>query len=156
MADDSNAQKVDPSLVAEIVSSYVAKNSIGVDQIGDLITMVHRTLSGLGENASAPVPGPLVPAVSIRRSVQPDYVVCLECGFRGQTLRRHLRTSHGLEPAEYRARWKLSRDHTLVAPAYSTRRSAMAKGLGLGRKPGQVEAPPVPKRRGRPRRAATL
>jgi predicted transcriptional regulator len=111
MADDSSAQKVDPSLVAEIVSSYVAKNSIGVDQIGGLIATVHRTLSGLGESASAPVPGPLEPAVSIRRSVQPDYVVCLECGFHGRTLRRHLRVRHGLEVDAYRARWKLPREH---------------------------------------------
>ncbi len=156
MADDSNAQKVDPSLIAEIVSSYVAKNSIGVDQIGDLITMVHRTLSGLGENATAPVPGPLVRAVSIRRSVQPDYVVCLECGFRGIALRRHLRVRHGLDVTDYRARWKLSPDHAVTAPAYSARRSTMAREIGLGRKPAPVETPPAPKRRGRPRQSATL
>jgi len=153
MADDSNAQRVDPSLVAEIVSSYVAKNSIGVDQIGGLITMVHRTLSGLGDSAATPAPGPLVPAVSIRRSVQPDYVVCLECGFRGKALRRHLRVRHGLEVADYRARWKLSPDHAVTAPAYSARRSTMAKEIGLGRKPNEVKAPPAPKRRGRPRRS---
>ena len=82
MADDSSAQKVDPSLVAEIVRSYVGQNSIGVDQIGGLIATVHRTLSGLGQ--SAPVPGALEPAVPIRRSVQRDHVVCLECGFRAQ------------------------------------------------------------------------
>jgi len=102
MADDSGAQKVDPSLVAEIVSNYVAQNSVGVDQIAGLIATVQRTLSGLGENAPTPATGPLEPAVPIRRSVQRDHVVCLECGFRGQTLRRHLRTAHGLEPAAYR------------------------------------------------------
>src|SRR5271163_4971591 len=128
MADDSSAQKVDPSLVAEIVRGYVAKNSIGVDQIGGLITTVHRTLSGLGTNAPAPAAvEALTPAVPIRRSVQPDYAVCLDCGFRGQILRRHLRVAHGLEPAAYRARWKLVTDHPLVAPAYSARRSEMAK-----------------------------
>jgi ROS/MUCR transcriptional regulator protein len=83
MADDSSAQKVDPSLVAEIVSSYVAQNSIDVDQLAGLIVTVHRTLSGLGTNAPAPVAEALTPAVPIRRSVQPDHVVCLECGFRG-------------------------------------------------------------------------
>src|SRR5271168_4987106 len=114
MAEGSGSQKVNPSLVAKIVSSYVAKNSVPVDQVGGLIAATHQTLSGLGSAGPTPAPGPLVPAVPVRRSVQPDYVVCLECGFRGQTLRRHLRTSHGLEPAEYRARWKLSRDHTLV------------------------------------------
>ena len=90
----------------------------------------------------------------IRRSVQPDYVVCLECGFRALTLRRHLRMSHGLEPAAYRARWKLAPDHALTAPAYSERRSALAKELGLGRKRAEAETPARP-RRGRRRQVAT-
>ena len=152
MADDSSAQKVDLSRVAKIVSSYVAKNSIGVDQIGGLIATVHRTVSGLSDSAATPAPVPLAPAVPIRRSVQPDCVVCLECGFRGVALRRHLRVRHGLEVADYRARWKLSPDHAVTAPAYSVRRSTMAKELGLGRKPALVEASPAPKQRGRPRR----
>jgi hypothetical protein len=76
--------------------------------------------------------------------VQPDYVVCLECGFRAKTLRRHLRMHHGLEVGAYRARWKLPTDHPTTAPAYSERRSAMAKQLGLGRKPGSVEPLPAP------------
>ena len=135
MADYSSAPDVDPSLVAQIVRSYVTKNSIEVDQIGWLIATVHRTLSGLGGSVPMPASGPLVPAVPIRRSVQPDYVVCLECGFRSQILRRHLRVQHGLEAAEYRARWKLLPDHALTAPAYSARRSVMAKELGLGRNP---------------------
>ena len=142
MADDSSAQKVDPSLVAGIVSSYVAQNSIGVDQLAGLIAMVHRTLSGLGTNA--PAPAALVPAVPIRRSVQRDHVVCLECGFRGLMLRRHLRDAHGLEPAAYRAHWKLATDHPLTAPAYSDRRSTMAKQLGLGRPRQAVVPPPAP------------
>jgi predicted transcriptional regulator len=135
MADDNNVPKVNPSLVAEIVRSYVAKNHIAVDQIGGVIATVHQTLSGLGTNMSTPAPETerLTPAVPIRRSVQPEYVVCLECGFRAQTLRRHLRTMHGFEPRSYRARWKLASDHPLTAPAYSARRSAMAKQVGLGR-----------------------
>jgi predicted transcriptional regulator len=152
MTDDSSAPKVDPILVAEIVRSYVAQNSIGVDQIAGLIATVHRALSGLGTNAPAPLAEALTPAVPIRRSVQPDYVVCLECGFRGQSLRRHLRVQHGLEVADYRTRWKLVTDHPVTAPAYSTRRSAMAKQAGLGRKPAAVETLPAPQRRGRPRR----
>src|SRR5437879_3904285 len=151
MADESTAQMVDLSLVAEIVRSYVAQNSIGVDQVAGLIATVHRSLSGLVQSAPAPAPAPLVPAVPIRRSVQRDHVVCLECGFRSQMLRRHLRVAHGLEPAEYRVRWKLAADHLLTAPAYSERRSTFAKQFGLGRNPAQVEAPPAPKRRGRPR-----
>ena len=127
MADDSVAQKIDRSLVAEIVGSYVAQNSVGVDQLASLITTVHRTLSGLGESTPTPVPETLEPAVPIRRSVQRDHVVCLECGYRGQVLRRHLRMAHGLEPAVYRVRWKLSVNHPITAPAYSERRSTMAK-----------------------------
>ncbi len=160
MADESTAQTVDLSLVAWIVRSYVAQNTIGIDQLAGLISTVHRSLSGLGR--SAPAPAPLVPAVSIRRSVQRDRVVCLECGFLSQMLRRHIRVAHGLEPAEYRVRWKLPADHPITAPAYSERRSTLAKRIGLGRRPQEAVAstptPEVvatpPKRRGRKPRSA--
>ena len=108
------------------------------------------------------MPGPLVPAVSIGRSMQRDRVVCLECGFLSQMLRRHIRVAHGLEPAGYRVRWKLPADHPITAPAYSERRSMLAKRIGLGRRPQEavastptpeVAAPP-PKRRGRKPRSA--
>ena len=134
MAEDGSSPKVDSNLVAEIVSSYVRRNSVAIDQLGGLIATVHQTLSGLGTNAPAPVGAKqkLAPAVSIRRSLQPDSVACLECGFRGKTLRRHLRIAHGLDPAAYRTRWKLAIDYPLTAPAYSAHRSAMAKQLGLG------------------------
>jgi predicted transcriptional regulator len=155
MADAASTLKAAPILVAEIVRSYVAKNSIAVDEIGPLISTVHRTLSGLGGGEPASAPQPQVPAVPIRRSVQPDYVVCLECGFRAQMLRRHLRVHHGLDPAAYRARWSLKPDHPVTAPAYSTTRSAMARQLGLGRKRSVTETPPTPTRRGRARRAPT-
>lgn len=159
MADDSSPSKVVPGLVADIVRGYVAKNNIAIDQLGGLIAMVHQTLSGLGQVVPASLPE-LTPAVPMRRSVQPDHVVCLECGFRGMVLRRHLRVAHGLEPAEYRLRWKLPIDHPITAPAYSRRRSTMAKQIGLGSTrqeapvPSEfaVEPPPVPTRRGRPRR----
>ena len=160
MAGGSTAQEAELILVVQIVRSYVARNSIGVDQVAVLIATVHRSLSGLGK--SAPAPAPLAPAVPLRRSVQRDYVVCLECGFRSQMLRRHLRVTHGLEPAEYRARWKLAADHVLTAPTYSERRATLAKQIGLGhRRRESAAAPPppkvvtaAPKRRGRPRRAA--
>jgi predicted transcriptional regulator len=137
MAADNSVSRVDPNLVAQIVRSYVMKNGIAVDQIGEVIAMVHHTLTGLGTNTPTPEAAAerLTPAVPIRRSVQPDYVVCLECGFRGRLLRRHLRTVHGFEPAVYRARWKLPPDHPLTAPAHSAQRSAAAKQLGLGRNP---------------------
>src|SRR5438477_4338764 len=162
MADESTAQMVDLSLVAEIVRSYVAQNSVDVDQVAGLIATVHRSLSGLGQSAPASAPVPLVPAVSIRRSVQRDRVVCLECRFLSQMLRRHIRVAHGLEPAEYRVRWKLPADHPITAPAYSERRSTLAKRIGLGRRPQEAVAstptPEVvattPKRRGRKPRSA--
>jgi predicted transcriptional regulator len=155
MAEESSLQTIDPRLVAEIVSSYVAKNSISVDQVGGLIATVRQILSGLGTNTTAPVQPPekLTPAVPIRRSVQPDHVACLECGFQGKILRRHLRVADGLEPAAYRLRWKLAPDHPLTAPDYAAHRSTLAKALGLGRKPAAVENAATPARRGRSRRA---
>lgn len=161
MADDSSAQKVDAILVAEIVRGYVAQNSIGVDQLAGLIATVHRTLSGLGTNTPVPATEALTPAVSIRRSVQHEHVVCLECGFRGLMLLRHLRVAHGLEPAAYRVRWKLPADHPIIAPAYSERRSTLAKQIGLGRPREAVVSTPAPeviakpaRRRGRKPRSA--
>jgi predicted transcriptional regulator len=155
MAEDSTSKEVDLRLVAEIVGGYVAHNSVSVDHLSGLISEVHRSLGSLGREA--PVQEALVPAVPIKRSVQRDYVVCLDCGFRSQMLRRHLRMKHGLDAAAYRARWKLSADHPITAPSYSERRSALAKQLGLGRAPHQAaepnpsvsEAPPAAKRRGR-------
>jgi MucR family transcriptional regulator, transcriptional regulator of exopolysaccharide biosynthesis len=154
MAEESAAQKVDRSLVAEIVRSYVAHHNVSTAQLADLISRVHRSLSRLGQ--IAPPQELLIPAVPIRRSVQHDYVVCLECGFRGQAIRRHLSTKHGLAPQQYRTRWKLPADHPITAPAYSELRSTMAKQIGFGRKPAQIEAPSAPKRRGGPRRRSAV
>ena len=121
-------------LVAEIVSSYVRKNRLAPSDLPALITGVNDALRLLGK---APEPEPPKPAVPIRQSFTRDYVVCLECGWRGSTLGRHLAARHGLTPREYRARWNLPYDHPLTAPAYSERRSEMAKQLGLGRRRGR-------------------
>ena len=118
-------------LTANIVAANVRRDQVGSDELATLISTVHAALSGLGK-AAAETEVDRTPAVSIRRSVHRDYVVCLECGWRGQTLRRHL-TSHGLSEDQYRARWKLPRDHPLTAPSYLERRSGLAKQLGLGR-----------------------
>jgi predicted transcriptional regulator len=159
MADEGTAQRIDPDIVAAIVRSYLTNNRVAVDQLANLITTIHHALRGVGE---APLPAEaLTPAVPIRRSVQRDYVICLECGFRGLTLGRHLRVRHGLEVAAYRVRWNLRSDHPITAPGYSERRSAVAKqfGLGRGRRRPLVSAaaptpatPPASPRRGRPRR----
>jgi predicted transcriptional regulator len=138
-----DAQSVNPLLTAKIVGSYLRLNTVGAGQLPDLITTVHRSLRELGRQA--PVEEVLTPAVSVRQSVRHDYVVCLECGYRGKTLRRHMSSRHGLNRDEYLRRWGLQPDHPLTAPAYSEHRSTLAKQLGLGRKPKAEEAPaPIP------------
>jgi predicted transcriptional regulator len=117
----------------QIVAAYVRKNLIPTDQIGSLIASVHSTLSGLGNEV---VEEPArVPAVSIRRSVHADYIICIECGYKGQMIKRHLQLKHGLSVAQYKTRWKLSSDYSTTAPNYSEHRSQLAKTIGLGRGP---------------------
>jgi predicted transcriptional regulator len=136
-----NIEKVSPHLTAKIVRGYVRHHRLGPDLLPDLIASVHRTLGQLGQQAQpAEV---LTPAVSIRQSVRHDYVVCLDCGYRGKTLRRHVGIRHGLNGDEYRRRWGLRSDHPLTAPAYSEQRSTLAKELGLGRK-STTEVAPAP------------
>src|SRR5271156_5087810 len=135
-----DTEKVDPHLTAKIVRNYVRHHTVEVGGLSDLITTVHRALGELGQpNHPEEV---RTPAVPVRRSVHQDYVVCLDCGYRGTTLRRHISTRHGLSRDEYLKRWALRNDHPLTAPAYSERRSILAKELGLGRKP-KVPAGPV-------------
>jgi predicted transcriptional regulator len=136
-------QSVNPILTTKIVGSYLRHHTVGASQLPDLITSVYRALTEVRQ------PNPpeelLTPAVSVRQSVRHDYVVCLDCGHRGRTLRRHISTRHGLSRDEYLRRWSLQPDHALTAPAYSERRSTMAKQFGLGRKPKtQAAATPTP------------
>src|SRR5438132_2060358 len=135
MSEEPPPPSTHRELTATIVAAYVRQNQIASDQLATLISTVHRALGGLGKPATE-AEVERTPAVPIRRSVHRDYVVCLECGWRGQMLRRHLTTGHGLTVDAYRARWNLSRDHALVAPAYSERRSTLALELGLGRTRG--------------------
>src|SRR5438045_8215197 len=116
----------------DIVAAYVRHNPIATDQISGLINVVHSTLSSLG-NEVVEEP-PRVPAVSVRRSVRPDHIICIECGYRGQMLKKHLQSKHGLSVTEYKLRWKLAFDHPMTAPNYSEQRSQLAKSTGLGRK----------------------
>jgi predicted transcriptional regulator len=117
--------------VAKIIASYVSHHNLAPEQIPELIASVHRSVAGLGQSAEAPTA--LIPAVPVRRSVQRDMVICLDCGWKGKMLRRHLTTRHGLSAEDYLKRWGLPGDHPLTAPAYSAQRSALAKELGLGR-----------------------
>ena len=129
------------ALATEIVAAYAGRNQMASAELPDMIRSVFSTLSSLasgdaGSSAEAATPSaPLVPAVPIDTSVGKDAITCLDCGKGFKTLKRHISTSHGMSPAEYRDRWQLSKDYPLVAPAYSNRRSATAKKIGLGRKP---------------------
>jgi predicted transcriptional regulator len=138
-----DAQSANPFLTAKIVGSYLRHHTVGVSEFPDLITTVHRSLSQLG--LPAPVERALTPAVPVRQSVRHDYVVCLDCGYRGRTLRRHISSRHGLSRAEYLKRWGLPPDHPLTAPAYSEHRATLARQLGLGRRPkAEVAVTPGP------------
>jgi predicted transcriptional regulator len=117
--------------VVKIVSAYVRKHSIGASELPALIHQVSQSLAGLDETAPAP-PAPLTPAVSIRRSVADDQITCLECGWSGKMLRRHL-TKHGTNPEDYRARWKLSANYPMTSKNYSVFRADLAKSIGLGK-----------------------
>lgn len=130
MSDNPTSALQTQFLVAEIVSSYVKRNQVPPADMPALIRTVYQSLTALEK---APEPPRQDPAVPIRQSVRPTYVVCLECGRRGNMLRRHIQALHGLSAEQYRAKWKLSPDHPLTAPAYSERRSTLAKKLGLGR-----------------------
>jgi predicted transcriptional regulator len=132
MSDEPLPASANRELTAEIVAAYVRRNQITADQLASLISTVHQALADLDKPAKEAVVE-RTPAVSIRRSVQRDFVVCIECGWRGKMVRRHLGTAHGLTVDAYRARWNLSRDHAMVAPAYSERRSTLALELGLRR-----------------------
>lgn len=128
-------QKTVKEIAGGIVSSYLSNNQLSADQVPDFIRSVVAALGGelavAQTTAAADVQRPAVP---IRRSVREDAVVCLECGAEQKTLKRHIGTAHGLTENENRAKWKLPKDHPLVAPAYSRARASMAKKIGLGRK----------------------
>ena len=132
MDNDEATGSIDLRPVTKIIASYVGNHTLAPEQLSELIVSVQQVLRQLGKPVQ-PEPA-RTPAVPVRRSVQRDHVVCLECGFRGKTLRRHLGMRHGLQVGEYLRRWNLPSDHPLTAPAYSEQRSTMAKELGLGRK----------------------
>ncbi len=123
------------TLTSDIVAAHLSNNDVSVDAVPELITNVYGALSGLGEEAEPEEVRP-EPAVSIRASVKPDYIVCLEDGKKLKMLKRYLRTNFDMTPEEYRARWNLPSDYPMVAPNYAEKRRDLAKKIGLGRKPG--------------------
>ncbi|EHH13902.1 transcriptional regulator [Mesorhizobium amorphae CCNWGS0123] len=144
-------------LTADVVSAYVSNNPVPVGDLPALIGQVHAALKGTAGSVSTQEPEPLKPAVPIRKSVTPDYIISLEDGKKFKSLKRHLSTHYGLTPDEYRAKWGLPADYPMVAPNYASARSALAKTMGLGRKPKEPETPepaPEPAKRTRKKVAA--
>tara|TARA_R110000744_G_scaffold198837_1_gene318074 strand:+ start:575 stop:997 length:423 start_codon:yes stop_codon:yes gene_type:complete len=120
-------------LTAEVVAAYVSNNVVQTSDLPGLIANVHSALGSTSKQAVTPVEKQK-PAVSVRKSVQHEYIVCLEDGMKFKSLKRHLMTYHGLTPEEYREKWNLPADYPMVAPAYAEARSKLAKEMGLGQK----------------------
>jgi predicted transcriptional regulator len=131
------------ALTTEIVASHVSNNTVALSDLSDLIHQVYASLSNLSPTPPQEQPEKPQPAVPIKRSVTPDYIVCLEDGKKLKMLKRHLKTRYDMSPEEYRKRWGLPDDYPMVAPSYANQRSELAKKIGLGTKP-----------RPRPRRGA--
>ena len=127
-------------MTAEVVSAYVRNNTLPTGQLGDVIQAVYNSLRGLEGGAAEPPPEPLKPAVPIRKSITPDFLVCLEDGKKLKMLKRHLRSTYNMTPDEYRAKWSLPPDYPMVAPKYAEQRSEFAKKIGLGRGTGRHSA----------------
>lgn len=127
-------------LTTEIVSSYVGNNSVATADLPALIQSVHAALSNAVSGPAEEPVAELKPAVSVKKSVTPDYIVCLEDGKQFKSLKRHLSTKYGMSPEEYRAKWGLASDYPMVAPNYAAARSALAKNMGLGQKRAAAKA----------------
>jgi predicted transcriptional regulator len=133
MADNEVAEDTLLTLTADIVAAHVSNNSVAVNDLPNLIQNVHQALSGISTTSSAAEAKP-EPKVSIRSSIKPDYISCLECGKMQKMLKRHLMTNHEMTPVDYRQKWGLSADYPMVAPNYAEQRRTLAKSIGLGTK----------------------
>ena len=119
-------------MTADIVSAYVGNNTVAAAELPSLISNIHAALSTVSTGAVEAAPEPKEPAVPIRKSISPDYLICLEDGRKFKSLKRHLRTKYDMSPEEYRAKWGLPKDYPMVAPNYAKARSDLAKQMGLG------------------------
>ena len=133
MAELQNGEDTLLTLTADIVAAHVSNNSVAVNDLPNLIQNVHSALSGISGNAAAAEAKP-EPKVSIRSSIKPDYIVCLEDGKKLKMLKRHLMTHYSLTPDQYRQKWGLAADYPMVAPNYAEQRRTLAKSIGLGTK----------------------
>jgi predicted transcriptional regulator len=141
-------------ITSDIVSAHVSNNPVPLGELSGLIQTIYSTLTGL----SAPAPDSeveLKPAVNPKKSVTDEYIVCLEDGKKLKMLKRHLSTSYDMTPEQYRAKWNLSHDYPMVAPAYARKRQELARKIGLGRKPRIVEGEPTPQPKAPRSRAKT-
>ena len=127
------------SLTADIVAAHVSNNQVASNDLSGVIAAVHGALVSLGQPAAAE-PEAKTPAVSIKASIKPDYIVCLICGSKQKMLKRHIQSAHGLNPAEYRAEFNLPASYPLAAPNYAKRRSELAQASGLGRRRAESAA----------------
>ncbi len=133
MADNTDSNEL-MALTTEIVCSHVANNTVNVNDLPQLIQQVYATLANIGKAQSSAIERPQ-PAVPVKRSITPDYIVCLEDGRKLKMLKRHIKTAYNMTPEEYRERWRLPPDYPMVAPNYAKQRSSLAKKIGLGTKP---------------------
>ena len=120
------------ALTADIVSAYVSNNTVSASDIPGLISQVHSALMRVSGGLNDAQPEPLKPAISVKKSITPDYLVCLEDGKKFKSLKRHLRTQYNMTPEQYREKWGLAPDYPMVAPSYAAARSQLAKQMGLG------------------------
>lgn len=130
-------------MTADIVSAYVGNNTVAASELPGLIASIHAALSQVSSDVVEAPPEPKEPAVPVRKSITPDYLICLEDGRKFKSLKRHLRTRYDMSPEEYRAKWSLPKDYPMVAPNYAKARSDLAKQMGLGqggRKPARGRA----------------
>jgi predicted transcriptional regulator len=132
MAEQSNSNEL-LALTANIVAAHVGSNSVAVGDLPQLIGEVYRTLATLGTHGA--LPERPEPAVAVKKSITPDYIICLEDGKKLKMLKRHLKTAYDLTPEQYRERWNLPADYPMVAPNYAKHRSSLAKKIGLGTRP---------------------
>jgi predicted transcriptional regulator len=119
-------------MTADIVSAYVGNNSVTSADLPALIQSVHRALAGVAAGSEVAEAAPKEPAVPVKRSITPEFLICLEDGRKFKSLKRHLRTKYNMSPEEYRAKWGLAKDYPMVAPNYAKARSDLAKQMGLG------------------------
>ena len=146
MMDENEVGPDYVALTADIVSAFVSKNAVPIPELHGLIVSIHAALSQLANGGAAEKVEPPTPAISIKRSVTPDFIICLEDGKKFKSLKRHLRTRYDLTPDQYRAKWNLAADYPMVAPNYAAARSELAKTMGLGqqRRKTRLKAQPEP------------